>query len=307
MVDRDALRRFMFEHAPVRGEIVRLEESWRALLTRQDYPPAVRALLGEAMAASALLASTLKFDGLLTLQIQGEGALNLLVAQCANDLTVRGLAKWRGDDPRGTLAELTGGGRLAITIERSERRERYQGIVLADTGTLAACIEAYFAQSEQLPTRLWLAADGDVAAGMLLQQMPGDGGDDDGEQAAEPQTPDAVGPEAWRRAILLADTLSSEELLSVGSTELLRRLFHEEHVRLMDHRPVQFRCSCTRDRVESALRLLGRAELADLLSAEGQIEVRCEFCNKAYALDAVDMEQLLAVDVASPPGSDRLH
>ena len=308
MDDGDALRRFMFEKAPVRGEIVRLEESWRALLTRQDYPPAVRAVLGEAMAASALLASTLKFDGLLTLQIQGEGALNLLVAQCASDLTVRGLAKWRGDDPRGTLAELTGNGRLAITIERSKRRERYQGIVLADTDTLAACIEAYFAQSEQLPTRLWLAADGDVAAGMLLQQMPGDGGgDDDGEQAAAPQSSEPVGPEAWRRAILLADTLSSEELLSVGSTELLRRLFHEEQVRLMDRRPVQFRCSCTRDRVESALRLLGRAELADLLSAEGQIEVRCEFCNKAYAVDAVDMEQLLAADVASPPGSDRLH
>ncbi|NGX15780.1 Hsp33 family molecular chaperone HslO [Wenzhouxiangella sp. XN24] len=306
MDDGDALRRFMFEDAPVRGEIVRLEESWRALLTRQDYPPAVRAVLGEAMAASALLASTLKFDGLLTLQIQGEGALNLLVAQCASDLTVRGLAKWRGDDPRGTLAELTGGGRLAITIERRKRRERYQGIVLADTGTLAACIEAYFAQSEQLPTRLWLAADGDVAAGMLLQQMPGDGADD-GDHAAEPQGPDAAGPEAWRRAALLADTLSPEELLSVGSTELLRRLFHEEKVRLADPRPVRFRCSCTRERVESALRLLGRAELADLLSAEGQIEVRCEFCNKAYALDAVDMEQLLAVDVASPPGSDRLH
>jgi len=304
MDDADALRRFMFEDAPVRGEIVRLEESWRALLTRQDYPPAVRAVLGEAMAASALLASTLKFDGLLTLQIQGEGALNLLVAQCASDLTIRGLAKWRGDDPRGTLAELTGGGRLAITIERRKRRERYQGIVLADTGTLAACIEAYFAQSEQLPTRLWLAADGDVAAGMLLQQMPGD---DAGEHAAEQQSPGAGGAEAWRRAALLADTLSPEELLSVGSTELLRRLFHEEKVRLADRRPVRFRCSCTRDRVESALRLLGRAELADLLSAEGQIEVRCEFCNKAYALDAVDMEQLLAVDVALPPGSDRLH
>jgi len=301
MSDGDALRRFMFEDAPIRGEIVRLEESWRALLTRQDYPPAVRAVLGEAMAASALLASTLKFDGLLTMQIQGEGELNLLVAQCASDLTVRGLAKWRGSDPSGTLAELTGGGQLAITIERRKRRERYQGIVLADTGTLAACIEAYFAQSEQLSTRLWLAADGQVAAGMLLQEMPGDG------EHGVADAADTVAREAWQRATLLADTLSAEELLAVDSTELLRRLFHEEKVRLADRRPVRFRCSCTRDRVESALRLLGRAELADLLSAEGQIEVRCEFCNKAYALDAVDMEQLLAADAGSPPGSDRLH
>lgn len=301
MGDGDALRRFMFEAAPVRGEIVRLEESWRALLTRQSYPPAVRALLGEAMAASALLASTLKFDGLLTLQIQGEGDLNLLVAQCASDLTVRGLAKWRGSDPAGTLAELTGGGRLAITIERSKRRERYQGIVLADTGTLAACIEAYFAQSEQLSTRLWLAADERAAAGMLLQEMPGDA--DSGAPGAE----SSVGAEAWQRATLLADTLSAPELLSVDSTELLRRLFHEENVRLAEPRPVRFRCSCTRERVESALRLLGRDELADLLSAQGQIEVRCEFCNKAYALDAVDMEQLLAAEGALPPGSDRLH
>jgi molecular chaperone Hsp33 len=289
----DALRRFMFEDFPVRGEVVRLEESWQAVLERQSYPPAVRDLLGEAMAASVLLASTLKFDGLLTLQIQGEGDLHLLVVQCASDLSVRGLAKWKGTDPRGSLAELTGGGRLAITIERGTERERYQGIVLADTETLAACLEAYFRQSEQLPTRLWLAADINGAAGMLLQQLP---------PAAA--THDA---ESWRRAGVLAGTVSAEDLLSLEAHDLLRRLFHEEDLRLADRRAVAFRCSCNRQRVESALRLLGRGELTDLLSAEGQIEVRCEFCNQAYELDHVDVEKLLADENFMPPSSDRVH
>jgi molecular chaperone Hsp33 len=292
----DALWRFMFDRFPVRGEVVRLDETWRAVLDRQHYPPAVRALLGEALAATVLLASTIKFDGLLTLQIQGEGDLHLLVAQCSSDLSVRGLAKWKGDDPRGTLAELTGAGRLVITIERRKDRERYQGIVLADTDTLAGCLEAYFTQSEQLPTRLWLAASDAGVAGLLLQQMPG------AEDAAEP----GEAEDGWRRAAMLAATLSADELLGLDTETLLRRLYHEEDLRLNDSRPVTFRCSCTLERVESALRLLGRAELADLLSAEGRVEVRCEFCNKAYQLDAVDMERLLAEE-PPPPGSDRLH
>ncbi|MFU8895308.1 MAG: Hsp33 family molecular chaperone HslO [Gammaproteobacteria bacterium] len=294
MMDGDALRRFMFQDFPVRGEHVRLEESWRAVLARQDYPPAVRAVLGEAMAAAVLLASTLKFDGVLTLQIQGEGPLHLLVAQCGSDLMVRGLAKWKGEDPRGSLAELTGSGRLAITIERRKKSERYQGIVLADTDTLATCLEAYFAQSEQLPTRIWLAADGCSAAGMLLQQLPG-------------KATDRPDPDGWRRAGILADTLGGNELLALDAAALLRRLFYEEDLRLADRRDVLFRCSCTRQRVESAMRLLGRDELAGLLAAEGKIEVRCEFCNEAYSLDTVDVEQLLTDESILPPASGRLH
>jgi molecular chaperone Hsp33 len=292
----DGLRHFLFEGFPVRGEVVTLEDSWREVMARQDYPPAVRNLLGEAMAAVVLLASMLKFDGVLTLQIQGEGDVHLLVAQCGSDLAVRGLAKWRGEDPRGSLSELTGDGRLAITIERRKDQERYQGIVLADTESLADCLEAYFAQSEQLPTRLWLAADDRGAAGMLLQQLPGKAGQ------AEPDD------DAWQRVGLLAATLSHGELLSLESTDLLRRLFHEEDLRLADPRAVSFRCSCTRQRVEAALRLLGRDELGGLLATEGQIEVRCEFCNQAYQLDVIDVERLLADDGVMPrPGSDRVH
>jgi molecular chaperone Hsp33 len=289
------LRRFLFENFPVRGELVRLGASWRAVLERQAYPPAVRELLGEALVATVLLASTLKFEGLLTLQIQGDGDLHLLVAQCGSDLSVRGLAKWRGSDPRGTLAELTGGGRLAITIERRKARERYQGIVLADTDTLASCLEGYFARSEQLPTRMWLAAGEAGAGGLLLQQMPLEGNAQQGD------------PDGWNRAQQLAETLSVEELIGLEAPRLLRRLFHEENLRLVDPRRVEFRCSCTAERVEAALRLLGRDELEQLLEADGQIEVRCEFCNKAYALDRVDVERLLADQGVAPPVSDRLH
>jgi len=297
----DALRRFMFEDFPVRGEVVRLEASWRAVLERETYPPAVRDLLGQAMAACALLASTLKFDGLLTLQIQGEGDLHLLVVQCGSDLAMRGLAKWKGEDPRGSLAELTGGGRLAITIERRKDGDRYQGIVLADTETLADCLEDYFTQSEQLPTRIWLAANGDGAAGMLLQQLPGRA------EAPETETETETDADGWQRAGMLADTLSAEELLALDARSLLRRLFHEEDLRLAEPRAVTFRCSCTRQRVENALRLLGRAELDGLLADDGRIEVRCEFCNQAYEVDAVDVEQLLAGEGLTPPASDQVH
>lgn len=293
----DVLRRFLFEDFPVRGEIVRLEASWQAVLERHDYPPAIRAVLGEALAAAVLLASTLKFDGLLTLQLQGEGDLHLLVAQCGSDLSVRGLAKWKSDNPTGSFAELTGGGRLAITIENRKSAERYQGIVLADTDTLAGCLENYFANSEQLPTRLWLAADDERVAGMLLQQLPADGERTESDE------------DGWNRAGLIAATLSREELLGLHDREILRRLFHEEDLRLADGDPVAFSCSCSLGRVESALKLLGRDELEELLAQEGVIQVRCEFCNKGYELDPVDVERLLSTEASdlTPTPSRTLH
>lgn len=297
MSGSDVLRRFLFEDFPVRGEIVRLEDSWREVIKRHDYPPAVRAVLGEALAAAVLLASTLKFEGMLTLQLQGDGDLHLLVAQCGSDLSVRGLAKWKGESPSGSFAELTGAGRLAITIENRKTAERYQGIVLADADTLAGALEGYFANSEQLPTRLWLAADDHRVAGMLLQQLPGDG---DAPTADE---------DAWERTGLLAATLTREELLGLHDRDVLRRLFHEEDLRLTDADPVVFSCSCNAGRVESALKLLGREELEDLLASEGVIQVRCEFCNRGYELDAVDVERLLATEEgeAPPPPSRTLH
>lgn len=288
----DSHRRFVFEHLPVRGELVHLDQSWRRCLENSDYPAPVRALLGEAMAASVLLASILKFDGVLTLQLTAGGPVKLLVAQCSSDREVRALAKWRGEDLPRNFAGLTGGGRLAITIEPRDKGERYQGLVPMEGASLAACLEQYFARSVQLPTRLWLTAGPRRAAGLLLQRLP--------EAAAE------AGAEDWRRLQRMADTVTGEELAGLPGTELLRRLFAEDDVRVFEPGTVEFSCTCSRDRVVSTLRMLGRDEIQSLVEEQGQVEVRCEFCNAPYRFDAVDAEALF-LDLPGSPGSPTLH
>lgn len=287
MSDHDSLSRFLFEQLPVRGEIVHLDASWRAALERVDYPPPVRALLGEAMAAAVLLASTLKFEGALTLQVNGNGPVDLLVVQCSHDMKLRGLARWQGDIPAAGLPDLVGDGRLAITLEQSGKTERYQGVVPLEGETLAASLEDYFARSEQLPTRLWLVADAGRAAGMLLQVLP---------------ARDA-NPAGWEHATVLADTVRDEELLRLPVHELLHRLYHEDDVRLFESAPVAFRCSCTRERIANMLRSLGRAEIESVLQEQGVVSVSCEFCGREYTFDKVDAETLFVAGetVASAP------
>ncbi len=293
MKDRDTLHRFLFERFPVRGKLVHLDASWQAVLERHDYPPSVRAVLGEAMAATAMLAATLKFDGQLTLQLQGGGRLGLVLVQCSSELALRGLARWRGAVPAGSLAEMTGSGRLSVTIEMSDRR-RYQGIVPLDGEGIAECLQSYFAQSEQMPTRLWLTADDRRAVGMMLQKIPAEVGGGQGDA------------DGWPRVTMLAETLTDDELLGLEDRALLRRLFHEEDVRLFSGLPVSFRCSCNRERVESVLRMLGRDEVAGIIEEKGSVEVRCEFCNRPYAFDSIDIERLFVAD--EPAGATRtLH
>jgi molecular chaperone Hsp33 len=291
----DSLRRFIFEGLQVRGEIVRLDAAWRQVLEHQDYPPAVRAVLGEALAATVLLASTLKFDGTLTLQLQGDGPMHLLVAQCTNQGAVRGLAKWEGDTGGLSLAALTGDARLAITIERGAGKDRYQGIVPVSGESLADCLDHYFAGSIQVPTRLWLATGTERSAGMLLQRLPESV---PGRRESE--------DDDWERLLALAGTLRAEELLGLGHRELLRRLFAEDDVRLFGEAPVTFACSCDRERVATTLRMLGRAEIGQLIAERGLVEVRCEFCNRPYRFDPVDAEALFA-DTPPPDGPAILH
>ncbi|HEX7031337.1 MAG TPA: Hsp33 family molecular chaperone HslO [Gammaproteobacteria bacterium] len=282
--DRDSLHRFLFEQMPVRGEIAHLDASWRAALEQIDYPVAVRDLLGEAMAAAVLLASTLKFDGGLTLQLQGGKPLTLLVVQCTSTLNLRGLAHWDGELPEGGLRALTGDtARLAITIEQRKKNERYQGIVPLEGETLAECFEAYFQRSEQLPTRLFLAAADNCAAGMLLQVLPGHEGED----------------RAWEHVTALGETITSDELLQLDAPKILHRLYHEDDVRLFESSPVAFRCSCNRERIAGMLRSLGSDEAHDILAEQGSVDVSCEFCGREYAFDAVDVEALFAGDVSS--------
>lgn len=276
---QDSLQRFVFEGAPIRGEIVRLDSTYRAVLDRRDYPPVVRELLGEFMAAAALLTATLKFDGRLSLQVQGNGPIGLLVVECTAAGAMRAIAQWQGEVPAGSLRRMVGDGRFAMTIDPEGSRERYQGIVAIEGETVADALEHYFAQSEQLDTRLWLAAGPDQAAGMLLQKLPQAGNED---------------PDIWARAVHLGSTLTRTELLALPVREILRRLYHEEDIRLFSRRPVSFRCSCSRERVEGVLRMLGRAEVDSILEEQGRIEVDCEFCGSRYAFDSVDAAALFA-------------
>src|SRR3990172_4454009 len=172
MITGDSLQRFIFEHAPIRGEIVHLDATWQAVLERREYPPRVRGILGELMAAAALLTSILKFDGRLIMQVQGRGGVKLVVVECTSDRTMRAIAQWNGEVPDAPLSELVGDGRLAVTIDPQKGKERYQAIVNLEGRTVAEAFENYFARSEQLDTRLWLASDPKQAAGMLLQRLP---------------------------------------------------------------------------------------------------------------------------------------
>ncbi len=259
-----------------------LNRSWRAVTKKTDYPPAVRALLGETLAAGVLLSSTLKFQGALTIQAQAAGPVTLLVAQVTSGRALRGLAKWRGEVTSAPLPELLKDGRLAITIEPERGRERYQSIVALEGDDLAAALERYFRQSEQLDTRLWLSAGRDVVAGLLLQEMPR-------PPAERERDPD---PDAWNRMLELAATVTDEELFALPADELLRRLFHQETVRVFDAEPVSFRCRCSRRRVGNMLRGLGRKEVRAIIAEQGGVEVTCDFCNQHYAFDAVDAEAL---------------
>lgn len=300
MHDRDRLHRFLFERYPIRGNLVHLDASWRALLEHREYPQAIRNTLGEALAASVLLAATLKFDGMLTLQLQGQGPMHLLLAQCSSDLAVRAVARYREDVTSTNLAEMSGGGNLSVTLETNDLSQRYQGIVPIDRGTLAASLQQYFEDSEQLPTRLWLHAGESGISGMLLQRLPEGSGN--GNQSEDPEEID----DAWRRVQLLGDTLTGAELESLSDEQILHRLFAEDDVRLFEPRPVFFRCRCSRERVSGMLRSLGSEEVRSILAERGDVEVRCDFCNRAYQFDAVDVEQLFASS-PSADGSTRVH
>ncbi|MGH8402832.1 MAG: Hsp33 family molecular chaperone HslO [Gammaproteobacteria bacterium] len=290
MSEHDSLRRFIFEELPVQGRCVHLDASWRAVLERQDYPAPVRALLGQAVAATVLLSATLKYDGTITLQIQGNGPVHLLVVQCTSRFSLRGLARWHEKLPGSGLKNLLGDGKLVLTIEPAGQGERYQSIVPLEGEMLAACLESYFQRSEQLPTRLWLATDDSSAAGLLLQVMP---------QRER-------NPDAWQHVTALADTVTDAELKTLSAEELLHRLYYEDDLRLFEAAPVSFRCQCSRERIEVTLRRLGAEEVRDILHEQGKVHVNCEFCGRGYDFDSVDVEALFT-DAAQLPSSDARH
>jgi molecular chaperone Hsp33 len=300
MHDRDTLHRFLFERFPIRGHLVHLDAAWRALIEHRAYPDAIRETLGEAVVASLLLAATIKFEGVLSLQLQGDGPLHLLLVQCTSGLGVRGLARYRnsssGDSHK--ISDLVGAGNLTVTLETDDGAQRYQGIVPIEGDRLAGSLQGYFQNSEQLPTRLWLHADAQGASGMLLQKLPG--------AAALPPADAAALEDAWARVQLIGDTLTREELRTLADAEILHRLFNEDDLRLFEPSPVYFRCRCSRERVAGMLQGLGEVETRSVIAERGKVEVHCDFCNRAYIFDAVDVEQLFKAPVAADSGSS-LH
>jgi molecular chaperone Hsp33 len=301
MVEPDTLRRFVFERYPFRGQLVHLGPAWRAMMEHHEYPASVRDTLGEAVAAAALLSSTLKYDGLLSLQLRGEGPMHLMLVECTNGLAMRAVARFRNPPDSRDLRVLSGNGTFTVTVESGDLANRYQGVVPLAGASMSQCLREYFESSEQLPTRLWLHADGEIASGLLLQRLP---------VAVKPSVvleSGAAGPhdddveDAWHRVQLVADTVTGRELAMLEDRELLRRLFAEDDVRLFEPSPVYFRCRCSRERVESMLRALGREEVESVLAEFGQVEVRCEFCNRAYRLDSVDCAAIFVR--AAPPAA----
>lgn len=305
----DRLHKFLFQGddatgpAAVRGEIVSLGHAWRQMAEHHDYPAPVQRLLGEMVAASALLSANLKFDGALVMQIHGDGPVRLLVVECNTDLSMRATAKLAEGATIAAeagfldLVNPGGTGRCAITLDPADKtrgQQPYQGIVPLTGVSLAEAIDDYMLRSQQLDTRLWLAADARTSAGILLQRLPSDGGSATTEGAAALEARALAAAETWQRAVLLTDTIKREELLADTPETLMRKLFREETLRVFDALPLSFRCSCSRERVGRMLLSLGRTEIDEALAEQGTLLIHCDFCNRGYEFDAVDCAQLFA-------------
>ncbi|MEQ1529788.1 MAG: Hsp33 family molecular chaperone HslO [Methylococcales bacterium] len=279
MIEQDQLRRFLFENLGVRGEWVNLTQSWQAAKRHQTGSAVVQQQLGQALAAVVMLSATIKFKGSMILQAQGDGSIKTLVAQATDDLKIRGLVRSTSDVNTGTLEQLFGQGRLVLTIG-AQSGAPYQGVVPLQGDNLAVALQSYFQQSEQLKTRIWLFADETQAAGLLLQELP-----------------EQKGYEAdWERIVMLADTVTVQELFNLDCEQMLYRLFNEEQVRVFPAEAIEFCCSCSRAKIETTLRALGKVELEEILQEQGRIEVSCEFCSQSYVFDGIDVQSLLLHD-----------
>lgn len=271
------VRSFLFEQLDIRGAWVQLGPAWREMIAGRDYPEPVVELLGQLAVVATLITANLKQAGRLTFQLRGEGAVSLLVIDCDEQLRLRGMARTAPDIAAGSLPALLGDGALTLTLDTADMRQPYQSHVPLQGDNVAAVFEHYLAQSEQTPTRLWLAANRETAAGLFLQALPG---------AAER---DADG---WNRVQILADTVRAEELLCLGSIKLIERLFPEEDVRLFDPRPVSYHCPRDPGKIESMLLAVGRAACESILAEHGEIRVHDDVCNHEYVLDAAAVAAL---------------
>ncbi|WP_428411180.1 Hsp33 family molecular chaperone HslO [Legionella sp.] len=278
MKESDTLQRFIFEHANIRGEIVHIEQTYQAIMAQRNYPPMVKNLLGEAIVSCLLLASSIKFEGSLNLQFQGDKRLSLLLVQCDHELNVRAFARFEESLETEDYAKAFLSGQMVMTINQDNQTNSYQSMVPLQSTSMSENLMNYFAQSEQISTRVWLAVNENAAAGMLLQLMPGQ---------------DTVQREQfWEYAVQLGQTVSEEELLTLDNQTLLYRLYNETEVRVFDSRRTQFQCRCSLEKMRQVINILGEKEAQELLEEQGKIDIRCDFCNQEYLFDAIDVTML---------------
>ncbi|KGP64316.1 heat-shock protein [Legionella norrlandica] len=278
MKEADTLQRFIFENANIRGEIVHIEKTFQSIMKQHDYPPMVKNLLGEALVSCLLLTSSIKFKGNLSLQFQGDERLSLLLVQCDHDLNIRGFAKFKEGLEISDYASAFLQGRMAITINQYNQTQSYQSLIPIQSTSMSENLMSYFAQSEQIATRVWLAVNEEMAAGMLLQLMPGQ---------------DTIQREQfWEYAIQLGQTVTEGELLTIDNQTLLYRLYHETELRIFESRPTNFQCRCNEDKMKQVISILGEEEAKELIKEKGIIEITCDFCNQKYIFDAIDVTML---------------
>lgn len=297
MNNNDILQRFLFENASVRGEIVRLETSFQTIMQQHQYPPLIQQVLGEMLVAASLLSASIKLKARITVQFQGKNKLKLLLAQCNHQLELRGLAQYTGELNQDELMADLKEGTLAIILDpETEGAQRYQGIVAWQGHSLAESIEGYFNHSEQVPTRLWFAVNEKRAAGFLIQVMP---------RESKRLGKGVEGQDDWEHLQHLTATITPDELLNLDNATLLHRLYVQEDVRLFPPQSVMFRCKCSLERSENALRLLNEEEIEEELREKQAIVVTCEFCNKAFHFDRVDVARIFKQ--GKPDSSTQIH
>lgn len=278
MKESDTLQRFIFEHANIRGEIVHIENTYQTIMSQRNYPPMVKNLLGEAIVSCLLLASSIKFQGSLNLQFQGDKRLPLLLVQCDHEFNVRAFAQFMEQLETKEYAEAFLEGQMVITINQYNQTNSYQSMVPIQSTSMSENLMDYFAQSEQVSTRVWLAVNDNAAAGMLLQLMPGQ----DTEQREQ----------FWEYAVHLGQTVSEHELLTLDNETLLHRLYHETELRIFESRKTQFKCRCSLEKMKQVVAVLGEEDAKELLKEQGEVAIRCDFCNKKYAFDPIDVAML---------------
>lgn len=302
----DRLQKFLFQHAAVRGEFVELSKSWSQMQSHHHYPLPVTRLLGEMIGAAILLSGNIKFNGSLVMQIQGNGPVRLLVVECDSAMKIRATAKLdetaviHGNETFTDLINAHGKGRFVITLDPHEKnpgQRPYQGIVSLEGDSIAQVIENYMKQSEQLDTRIWLAADTRVIRGLLLQKMPSPTGPDGLSEKNEEEE------KAWEHVLALASTLQNEEMLNTDIDTLRHRLFWEEDLFAFDPIHPAFSCSCSREKVGNMLKMLGKHEVEEALKEQGKLAINCDFCGQTYTFDPVDCAQLFTENPSGKPSS----